>query len=183
MGWVRASIIAGFLLMAAGADAHDPGTSRTMLTEQADGTIHGTFTFAAVEARSALGGDGHVAVDVATDGNPCSAGAVVETKDEDDLVFDEDFACARATTSIVITARFLDKLGGAHESGASIEAFGDTSNIAFEFLRGDHRTIAKELHRPKPKMPRSVFVLMGVAGTLLLVLVLRSTLRSRGTPR
>lgn len=170
----------GFLLMAPSAVAHEPGVSRSTLTERADGTVHGQFTFAASEARSALDKGGHVAIDVRADGDPCSPGAVTETTDVDDLVFDEDFACARATSSIVATARFLDRLGKAHENIASLEAFGDSGNIASEFLSGDdHRTIVKELHRPKPKTPRSVIILGAVAAALMLVLVLRYSLPKR----
>lgn len=149
-----------------------------MLTEQQDGTVHGTFTFAAVEARSALDRAGHVAIDVRTDGDSCKPGPVVESTDVDDLVFDEDFRCTRATSSIVATAGFLDKLGDAHESAASIEAFGDTSDIAFAFLRGDHRTVVKELHRPKPKTPRRVYIAAATMAAVVLLLTLR-TLRKR----
>ena len=174
----RPLAVAIVLLVPATVHAHDRGTSRTMLTELENGTVHGTFTFAASEARAALDRHGHVAIEVRADGDVCAPGAVVESTDVDDLVFDEDFACARATSSIVATAHFLDKLGDAHESAASIEAFGDTSNVAFAFLRTDHPTLAKELHRPRPKSHRRIYIAAAMGAALVLLLTLRS-LRAR----
>jgi len=151
--------------------------SRSTLTEHADGSIHGQFTFAAIEAPAALDHEGRVAIDVRTDGDPCTAGLPSVTQETDALVFDEDFECTRATSSITATVRFLDQMSGAHENIASLEGYGNSSNIASEFLSGEHRVIALELHRPKPKTPLFVFLFAGMAAALVIFIALRSILR------
>ncbi len=160
------------------ARAHDLGVSRSTLTERGDGSIHGQFTFAAIEAPNALDAAGHVAIDLRTDGEPCTAGTVVKGSETDSLVYDEDFACTRATTSIVATVGFLGRMGAAHENIASLEGYGDSANIASEFLSGEHRTITLELHRPKPKTSRVAFVVAAfVVAALVIAVAMRAVFR------
>jgi hypothetical protein len=164
-------------LVAPTVHAHDLGVSRSTLTEHQDGSIHGQFTFALPEGPSALDPDGHVAIQIRTDGDTCTPGTPTPTLESDTIIFDEEFECARATSSIVATVQFLGQMGSAHENIASLEAWGDASNIASEFLSGEHRTIALDLHRAKPKTPRAALVAFAIAGALVLVIAIRSILR------
>ncbi len=165
-------------LVAPLATAHDLGVSRSTLTEREDGSIHGQFTFAMREAPSALDRSGHVAIDVRTDGELCTPSVPTAAPESDGLVFDEDFTCTRATSSIDATIQFLGEMGSTHQNVASLEAWGDASNISSELLSGEHRTITLALHRPRPKAPRVVLlVTLAVFGALVLVVAIRSILR------
>ena len=176
MRWF-ASLVLAMALSAPSASAHELGVSRSTLTEREDGSIHGQFTFAAREGASALDPVGHLAIEVRTDGERCTPSLPTATLESDGLVFDEDFACTRATTSIDATIAFVGQMGSAHENVATLEGWGDASTITSELLRGEHRTIALELHRPRPKTPRMVFVALALGGALVLVVAIRSILR------
>jgi hypothetical protein len=173
----RASWVLGALAIASSAAAHDLGVSRMELVERDDGSIHGRFTFAAREAHVAFDKDGHVAVDVKTDGASCVAGPVTTARDGDGLVVDEDFACARATTSIEAIAYFVTEMGGAHEDVARIVTKDATHE---ELLRAPHRALVLELHRPtRARTPRSWIVAVAVAAVALIALAIRSILKGK----
>jgi hypothetical protein len=176
MRWLASLVLAvGF--WASSASAHDLGVSRSTLTERQDGSIHGQFTFAAREGAAALDPAGHVAIEIRTDGARCTPTLPTATLESDGLVFDEDFACTRATTSIEATVAFVGQMGSAHEHVATLEAWGDNGAVTSELLRGEHRTIALTLHRPRPKTPRMVLVALALGGALVLVVAIRSILR------
>lgn len=167
------------VLLASGvAAAHTLGISRTDLVERADGSIHGRFTFAAAEAAEAFDRDGHVAIEVRTDGEACTPGPVTRAVDGDGLVVDEDFACAKATRSIEAIAYFVTQMTGSHEDVAVVETPEGTHE---ELLRPDHRTIAVTLARPRrvtPHRTRNVALVAGAAAAVaLLALAIRSILR------
>ncbi|HEX4516025.1 MAG TPA: hypothetical protein VH054_20890 [Polyangiaceae bacterium] len=151
--------------------------SRTDLVETDAGGIHGRFMFTAIDARNVLDRDGHVAVDVMTDGAPCTPGPATTTPDGDGVIIDEDFACARATSSIEATLYFVTELGGTHEDVARIAA---SESSHEELLRAPHRTILLELHRGKKKAestPRPWIVLGLIAAVALIALAIRSRMK------
>ena len=166
------------------ARAHDLGISRMNLAEQPDGKIRARFTFTAREAAAAFDRDGHVAVDVRTDGESCVPGPVTTTPDGDGLVVDEDFACAKATRSIEAIAYFVTQMGASHEDVAIVETPEGTHE---ELLRPSHRAIVVSLARaPRRESPRrgkiAAIVGIAVAAAAALALVLgaiRSILRKR----
>jgi hypothetical protein len=157
----------------ASAHAHDANVSRTDLVESDAGGIHGRFSFAVADAKNALDRDGHVSIDVKTDGAPCTPGPVTTTPDGDGVIFDEDFACTRATASIEATLHFVTELGGTHEDVARIAA---SESSHEELLRAPHRTILLELRRGSKKEPRERpwIVLGAIALVALIALVIRS---------
>jgi hypothetical protein len=148
------------------------------LVERDDGAIHGRFVFAAREAHVAFDKDGHVAVDVKTDGASCAPGPVTTARDGDGLVVDEDFACTKATTSIEAIAYFVTEMGGAHEDIARIVTKESTHE---ELLRAPHRSIVLELHRPRAEAPhRSRWLAaMAIAAVALIALAIRSILQKK----
>lgn len=169
--------LAGAMVAPSRAYAHDPNVSRTDLVETDAGGIHGRFIFAATDATSALDRDGHVAIDVTSDGAPCTPGPTTTTPDGDGVIIDEDFACARATSSIEATLYFVTELGGTHEDVARIAA---TESSHEELLRAPHRTILLELHRgrKKPESTRRPWVVLGViAAVALIALAIRSRMK------
>jgi hypothetical protein len=171
--------LVGLLVVALPARAHDLGVSRSTLTEGADGSVRGQFTFATSEAPAALDAKGHVAIAVFADNEQCVPGAATSRPAEGDaVVIEEDFACTPATSSIEATVEFLPRMAGAHENIASIAAVGESVASASEFLSGNHRTITLELHRPRRKTPRGAIVFGVITGALILVIAARS-LRSR----
>jgi hypothetical protein len=176
-------VLLAIAMVASRADAHDPNVSRTDLVESdANGGVHGRFSFAAADAKNALDRDGHVSVDVKTDGAPCTPGPATTTPDgADGIVIDEDFACARATSSIEATLYFVTELGGTHEDVARI-ATAETSHE--ELLRAPHRTILLELRRKaKADAPlgaawRPWVVLGAIAAVALIALAIRSRMKN-----
>ncbi len=158
--------------------------SRTDLVESEAGGIHGRFAFAAIDARNALDRDGHVAIDVKTDGAPCTPGPATTTPDGDGVLIEEDFACTRATSSIEATLYFVTELGATHEDVARIvaEASPPESGSASheELLRAPHRTILLELHRGKKRAesPQRPWVVLAViASVALIAFVIRSRMK------
>lgn len=137
-------------LVSTTASAHDLGISRMNLVERADGTVHARFTFAAREVSAALDRDGHVAVDVRSDGESCAAGAVTTTTEGDGVVLEEDFACSPATRSLEVVAYFVTQMSGSHEDVAILETPEGTHE---ELLRPSHRAIRVELSRPRRESP------------------------------
>jgi hypothetical protein len=153
--------------------------SRTDLVET-DGGIHGRFTFAAIDAKNALDRDGYVAIDVKTDGTPCTPGPTATTPDGDGVLIDEDFACTRATSSIEATLYFVTELGAMHEDVARILV---SESSHEELLRAPHRTILLELHRDKKKTEpltatRPWLVLGVIAAVALIAFVIRSRMKT-----
>lgn len=158
------------------AHAHDPNVSRTDLVETDGGGIHGRFTFAAADAKNAFDRDGHVSVDVKTDGSSCAPGPATTTPDGDGVVVDEDFACTRATSSIEATLYFVTELGDTHEDIARVAA-SDSSHE--ELLRAPHRTILLELHRKtKAESPQRPWLVLGmIAAVALIAFAIRSRMK------
>jgi len=159
------------------AAAHTLGLSRCDLVERADGSIHGRFNFAAREAEAAFDRDGHVAVDVRTDGQSCAPGPVTTAPDGDGIVVDEDFACTAATRSIEVIAYFVTQMSGSHEDVASLETAEGTHQ---ELLTPDHRALVLELARPRRESPRrspALVVGLVAAAVALLAIAIRSILR------
>jgi hypothetical protein len=145
------------------------------LVERPDGSIHGRFVFAAREAQGAFDRDGHVAVDVKTDGVSCAPGPATSTPDGDGVIVEEDFACARATRSIEAIAYFVTEMGAQHEDVARIETAESTHE---ELLRAPHRTILLELHRRRAESPqRGWIAALVVAAVALIAIAIRSILR------
>jgi hypothetical protein len=177
-GVLRSAFVLAVVLAAATAAAHTLGISRSELVERADGTIHGRFVFAAREADAAFDRDGHVAVDVRTDGESCAPGPVTTAPDGDGLVIDEDFACKKATRSIDAIAYFVTQMSGAHEDVAMLQTPEGTHQ---ELLTPSHRTITVTLNRPRRAAPhrgRAIAVVAGAAAALaLLAVAIRSILR------
>lgn len=168
-------------LVASPALAHDVGISRMNLAELPDGKIHARFTFTAREAAAAFDRDGHVAVDVRTDGESCVPGPVTTTPDGDGLVVDEDFACAKATRSIEAIAYFVTQMGASHEDVAIVETPEGTHE---ELLRASHRAIVVSLARaPRRESPRrgkiAAIAAAGAAALALVIAAIRSILRRR----
>jgi hypothetical protein len=169
-------------LVASRAHAHDPNVSRTDLVETDAGGIHGRFTFAASDSKNAFDRDGHVSIDVKTDGASCAPGPATTTPDGDGVFVDEDFACTRATTSIEATLYFVTELGGAHEDIARVAA-AEASHE--ELLRAPHRTILLELARPTKKNAdsplattwRPWLVLGAIVAVALIAFAIRSRMR------
>ena len=159
------------------AFAHDPNVSRTDLVEGDAGAIHGRFTFAAADANNALDRDGHVSIDVKTDGASCAPGPATTTPDGDGIIVDEDFACTRAASSIEATLYFVTELGTAHEDVARV-ATAESSHE--ELLRAPHRTIVLELHRAKTPEPsrRPWVVLVAIAAVALIAFAIRSRMKN-----
>ena len=154
------------------ARAHDPNVSRTDLVETDAGGIHGRFTFAASDAKNAFDRDGHVSIDVKTDGASCTPGPATTTPDGDGVIVDEDFACARAASSIEATLYFVTDLGGAHEDIARVAA-PEASHE--ELLRAPHRTIVLELHRKtKAEAPQRPWVVLGTIAAVALLIAFAS---------
>lgn len=153
------------------ARAHDLGISRMNLVEQPDGKIHARFTFTAREASAAFDRDGHVAVDVRTDGESCVPGPATTTPDGDGLLVDEDFACAKATRSIEAIAYFVTQMGPSHEDVAIVETPEGTHE---ELLRASHRAIVVALSRaPRRESPRrGKIAALAAAGAVALALVI-----------
>jgi hypothetical protein len=166
------------MVVSSRAYAHDPNVSRTDLVEGDAGAIHGRFTFAAGDAKNALDHDGHLSIDVKTDGVSCAPGPVTTMPDGDGVILDEDFACARATASIEATLYFVTELGGTHEDIARVAAAESSHE---ELLRAPHRTILLELHRKasaeKPQRPW--WVLGAIAAVALIAFAIRSRMRPR----
>jgi len=165
-------------MVASPALAHDPNVSRTDLVETDAGGIHGRFTFTAIDAKNALDRDGHVSIDVRTDGASCAPGPVTTTPDGDGVIFDEDFACTRATSSIEATLYFVTELGGTHEDIARIAA---SESSHEELLRAPHRTILLELHRKaKAESPQRAWLVLGtIAAVALIAFAIRSRMKTR----
>src|SRR5262249_10630605 len=117
-------------------------------------------------------------VDVKTDGASCSAGPVTTTPDGDGVIFDEDFGCTRATSSIEATLYFVTELGGGgmHEDIARIAAAESSHE---ELLRAPHRTIVLELRRKKTaEAPQRPWIVLGlIAAVALIALVIRSRMK------
>ena len=164
------------------ARAHDPNVSRSDLVETDAGGIHGRFTFAASDAKNAFDRDGHVSIDVKTDGVSCAPGPVTTMPDGDGVIVDEDFACTRATSSIEATLYFVTELGGAHEDIARIAA---TEASHEELLRAPHRTILLELRRPSRKTESPLlstwrpWVVLGlIAAVALIAFAIRSRMKN-----
>lgn len=174
----RLALALGVLLGASVASAHTLGVSRADLVERPDGSIHGRFSFAAREAPSALDPDGHVAIDVRTDGRPCTPGPVTSSADGDGVVLEEDFACTKATRSIDAIAYFVTQMSGAHEDVARIETPEGTHQA---LLAPDHRTLSVSLARPRretSRRGRTLAIALGAAAAVaLLALAIRSILR------
>ncbi|HEY2365567.1 MAG TPA: hypothetical protein VGH87_04235 [Polyangiaceae bacterium] len=171
-----ALVLAGAMLASSRAYAHDPNLSRTDLVEGDAGGIHGRFTFAASDAKNAFDRDGHVSIDVKTDGASCAPGPVTTMPDGDGVIVDEDFACTRATASIEATLYFVTELGSTHEDIARI-AVSESSHE--ELLRAPHRTILLELHRkPKAEAPLAVawrpWLVLGTIAAVALLIVFAS---------
>ena len=163
-------------LTSARAHAHGANVSRTDLVEN-DRGVHARFSFAAVDAKNAFDRDGHVSIDVKTDGVSCAPGPATTTPDgADGVIVEEDFACARATSSIEATLYFVTELGGTHEDVAMITAPELTHE---ELLRAPHRTILLELHRAKKtESPQRPFVVLGaIAAVALIALAIRSRMK------
>jgi hypothetical protein len=178
---VRRAPFAAIFFFAAIASAHDPNVSRTDLVET-DAGVHGRFTFAAADAKNAFDRDGHVSIDVKTDGASCTAGPATTTPDGDGVIVDEDFACTRARSSIEATLYFVTELGGAHEDIARV-ATAESSHE--ELLRAPHRTILLELHRPSKKADsplgatwRPWLVLAAIAAVALIAFAIRSRMKN-----
>lgn len=166
------------MLASTRARAHDPNVSRTDLVEGGDaGAIHGRFTFSASDAKNALDRDGHVSVDVKTDGASCTPGPVTTTPDGDGVIVDEDFACTRAASSIEATLYFVTELGDTHEDVARIAA---SESSHEELLRAPHRTIVLELHRkPKAEAPQRPWWVLGmIAAVALIAFAIRSRMKN-----
>ncbi len=167
--------LVGVMAIAGTASAHDLGVSRMNLVERPDGSIHGRFTFAAREAQGAFDRDGHVAVEVKSDGVACKPGPATSTPDGDGVVVEEDFACARATTSIEAIAYFVTEMGAQHEDIARVETAESTHE---ELLRAPHRTILLELHRKRAEAPqRGWIAAFAIAAVALIALAIRSILK------
>jgi hypothetical protein len=167
---------AGAMLASSHAYAHDPNVSRTDLVETDAGGIHGRFSFTAGDSKNALDRDGHVSIDVKTDGAACSPGPATTTPDGDGVIIDEDFACARAASSIEATLYFVTELGSTHEDIARI-AVSESSHE--ELLRAPHRTILLELRRkPKAEAPLAVawrpWLVLGTIAAVALLIVFAS---------
>lgn len=165
-----------FAFGARAALAHDLGVSRTDLTERADGAIHAHCTFAARDLGLAIDHDGHLAIDLRTDGAPCTPGEPTSTPDGDGLVIDEDFACTRATRSIDVVEYF------GTEDIATITTSEGTHQ---ELLDATHRAISVSLDRPRGGNARRVsrvapwMIGAGVALLALIAIAIRSILRRR----
>ena len=145
------------------------------LVERADGTVHGRFVFAAREAAGAFDREGRVAVDVKSDGVSCAAGPATTTPDGDGIVVEEDFSCAKATTSIEAIAYFVTEMGAQHEDVARIETPESTHE---ELLRAPHRTIVLELHRKRAESPQRGWIAgIAVAALALIAIAIRSILK------
>jgi hypothetical protein len=158
--------------IAATASAHQAGVSRMDLEERPNGAIHGRFAFAARDVDGALDRDGHVSVEVKTDGAACSAGPVTTTPDGDGVILEEDFACTRATRSIEAIAYFL-----IDESVARVVT---AEGAHEELLRAPHRTIVLELARkgePPGPVRRTWVPAIAIGVVALLALAIRSILR------
>ena len=131
--------------------------------------------FAAREAEGAFDHDGHVAVEVKSDGAPCKPGPATSTPDGDGIVVEESFACARATTSIEAIAHFVTEMGSQHEDVARIETAESTHE---ELLRAPHRTILLELHRKRAEAPqRGWIAALAISLVALIALGIRSILK------
>ena len=174
----RAFAFACAMLASSHALAHDPNVSRTDLVESDAGVIHARFTFAASDAKNALDRDGHVSIDVKTDGASCTAGPATTAPDGDGVIVDEDFACTRATSSIEATLYFVTELGGTHEDIARIAA---PESSHEELLRAPHRTILLELHRKtKAEAPQRPWLVLGtIAAVALIAFAIRSRMKNR----
>ena len=167
------------MVAASQAHAHSLGVSRTELVESdAGGMIHGHFTFASSDAKNAFDRDGHVSIEVKTDGATCTPGPATSTPDGDGVIVDEDFACIRATSTIEATLFFVTELGGTHEDVARI-AVAESSHE--ELLRAPHRTIVLELHRgTKTQSPQRPWIVLGtIAAVALIAFGIRSRMKTR----
>ncbi|HEY1957991.1 MAG TPA: hypothetical protein VGH28_20360 [Polyangiaceae bacterium] len=158
--------------------AHSLGISRMELDEQPSGAIRARFTFAAREADAALDRDGHVAVDVRSDDEPCAPGAVTTTPDGDGVVLEETFACTKATRSLEAIAYFVTQMSGSHEDVAILQTPEGTHE---ELLSPSHRAIRVALSRPRRESPHrshtAAILCAAAAAVALLAFAIRSILR------